>query len=146
MPTSSMHLAICSGVSSRLTPSASSRSALPHRLETERFALSISGAAKVRLSGIAVKSLETRLSGAADVEMAGSADRHDVHMSGAGSVHASKLAVKNATVVISGAGSCAVNATNELDARISGAGSVSYTGDPRVTQRVSGAGSVRQVR
>ncbi len=117
-----------------------------NRLETERFALSISGAAKVRLSGIAVKSLETRLSGAADVEMTGSADRHDVHISGAGSVHASKLAVKNATVVISGAGSCAVNATNELDARISGAGSVSYAGNPRVTQRVSGAGSVRQVR
>jgi len=93
-----------------------------------------------------VKNLETRLSGAADVELAGTADRHDARISGAGSVQARTLVTARTSVSISGAGSCAVNAAEELDARISGAGSVSYEGNPRVTQRISGAGSVRQAR
>ena len=116
------------------------------RLEGERLELAISGAGKIRLAGLAVKSLETRLSGAADVELAGSADRHDARISGAGSIRARALVTARTSVAISGAGSCAVNASEELDARISGAGSVSYDGNPRVTQRVSGAGSVRHAR
>ena len=116
------------------------------RLEGDRLELVISGAGKIRLTGVAVKSLETRLSGAADVEIAGSADRHDCRISGAGSVRARTFVTARTAVAISGAGSCAVNAAEELDARISGAGSVSYDGNPRVTQRVSGAGSVRQAR
>lgn len=114
------------------------------RLEGERLHLAVSGAGKIRLPGVAVKTLDTRLSGAADVELSGTADRHDAHLSGAGSIRARGLATARTTVVISGAGSCAVNAKDELDARISGAGSVSYDGNPRVTQHVSGAGSVRK--
>jgi hypothetical protein len=116
------------------------------RFEANRLDLKVSGAGRVRLAGITVKGMETRLSGAADIELAGTVDRHDVHISGAGSVHASKLAAKRTSVAISGAGSCVVNAAEELDVRISGAGSVSYEGNPRVTQRVSGAGSVRRAR
>jgi hypothetical protein len=116
------------------------------RLEGDRLELAISGAGRIRLAGVAVKSLETRLSGAAEVEIAGSADRHDARISGAGSVRARALVTARTTVAISGAGSCAVNAAEELDARISGAGSVSYVGNPQVTQHVSGAGSVRRAR
>jgi hypothetical protein len=116
------------------------------RLEAERLELVVSGAGRIHLAGVAVKTLETGLSGAADVELAGTADRHDVRLSGAGSIRARGLATVRTTVVISGAGSCTVNAKDELDARISGAGSVSYEGNPRVTQQVSGAGSVRQAR
>ncbi len=116
------------------------------RLEGERLELAVSGAGKIRLAGVAVKTLDTRLSGAADVEIAGAADRHDARISGAGSIRARGLVTTRSAVVISGAGSCAVNAKEELDARISGAGSVSYDGNPRVTQHVSGAGSVRQAR
>jgi len=116
------------------------------RLEGDRLELTISGAGKIRLAGLTVKNLETRLSGAADVELAGTADRHDARISGAGSVRARTLVTARTSVSISGAGSCAVNAAEELDARISGAGSVSYEGNPRVTQRISGAGSVRQAR
>jgi hypothetical protein len=116
------------------------------RFESERLKLAVSGAGKIRLAGVAVKTLDTRLSGAADVEIAGAADRHDARISGAGSIRARGLVTTHSVVVISGAGSCAVNAKDELDARISGAGSVSYDGNPRVTQHVSGAGSVRQAR
>jgi len=114
--------------------------------EAERLEMAVSGAGKIQLAGVAVKTLETRLSGAADVELAGTADHHDARLSGAGSIRARRLATGRTTVVISGAGSCAVNAKDELDARISGAGSVSYEGNPRVTQQVSGAGSVHQAR
>jgi hypothetical protein len=116
------------------------------RFESDRLELTVSGAGRIRLSGIAVKDLGTWLSGAAGIELAGSVDRHDVRISGAGSVHASGLVTRRTAVVISGAGSCALNVLDELDARISGAGSVSYEGKPRVTQHVSGAGSVRQAR
>ncbi len=116
------------------------------RLEGERLVLAVSGAGKIRLAGVAVKTLDTRLSGAADVEIAGAADHHDARISGAGSIRARGLVTTRSAVVISGAGSCAVSAKDELDARISGAGSVSYDGNPRVTQHVSGAGSVRQAR
>ena len=54
------------------------------RLEGERLHLAVSGAGKIRLAGVAVKTLDTRLSGAADVELSGTADRHDAHLSGAG--------------------------------------------------------------
>jgi hypothetical protein len=116
------------------------------QLESDRLELVISGAGRIRLAGVAAKSIETRLSGAADVEIAGSAERHDARISGAGSIRARGLVTARTAIVISGAGSCAVNAVEELDARISGAGSVSYDGNPRVTQHVSGAGSVRQAR
>lgn len=114
------------------------------RLEGERLLLAVSGAGRIRLAGVAVKQLETRLSGAADVELAGTADRHDARISGAGSIRARGLVTTRSSVAISGAGSCAVKANDELDARISGAGSVTYDGNPRVTQQVSGAGSVRK--
>ena len=116
------------------------------RLEADRLALVVTGAGRIHLAGVAVKTLETRLSGAAEVEIAGSADRHDARISGAGSIRARGLLTTRSAVVISGAGSCAVNANDELDVRISGAGSVSYDGTPRVTQNVSGAGSVRRAR
>jgi hypothetical protein len=86
------------------------------------------------------------VSGAGNVEVSGSADRHDVRISGAGSVHAAHLATKKTTVVISGSGSLTANVAEDLDARISGAGSVIYEGTPRVSQRVTGAGKVRQNR
>ena len=116
------------------------------RLEADRLALAVSGAGKIHLAGVAVKTLETRLSGAADVEIAGSADRHDARISGAAASAPGGSLTTRSAVLISGAGSCTVNAKDELDARISGAGSVSYEGTPRVTQHVSGAGSVRQAR
>jgi hypothetical protein len=106
--------------------------------------LSVSGAAKMKVSGLNASTFTLDVSGAGDAVLTGKTDQFDAHLSGAGNLQAENLVAKNVEVEISGAGNAVVFATQSLDASIAGAGSVSYGGSPpQVRQNVSGFGSIK---
>lgn len=114
------------------------------RLCSDRFGLHISGAAKATLD-LTVEELETRISGAGDVRVAGRADKQDVVISGSGKYSSRELSSEEGRVVVSGAGKSTVNVSEQLDVKISGTGKVSYLGNPRVRQSISGVGRVSRI-
>ena len=113
-------------------------------LKTDELSLSLNGVGEMTLNELDVRKLESRLSGAGNIEANGLADELDIRISGVGGFDAPKLESQVATVRISGAGSATVNVVDDLTARVSGAGSISYYGSPTLHEDVSGAGSVSQ--
>jgi hypothetical protein len=86
------------------------------------------------------------VSGAAGIEMEGSAETVVITLSGAAAFEAENYLVKNMTLILSGAAAAEVNVSEMLDVTISGVGTVEYKGDPKVLRkRISGAGVVEQI-
>lgn len=110
----------------------------------ELRALTVSGAAKAEVSGIAGASFSIDVSGAASVKADGKAARVTIDVSGSARVDTTGLASENVKVDSSGAASVKVNASKTLDATIGGAGKIRYTGDAKVTSKVTGVGSVKR--
>jgi len=106
--------------------------------------LALSGAGDIVASGIDVKALELRISGAGRATLAGRAAKLEAHVSGSGKVDAVKLAADAVQVNVTGSGKLAVTARKTLAAQITGAGDVEYYGDPAVERHVTGAGRVRR--
>ena len=111
-------------------------------LKTDALSLNLNGVGEMTLNDLDVGKLESRISGAGNIEANGLADELDVRISGVGGFDAPKLESQVATVRISGAGSATVNVVDDLTARVSGAGSINYYGSPTLHEDVSGAGSV----
>ena len=109
-------------------------------------AVGVSGATSLRADDLAGAAFAVTVSGAGRVRLSGRIDDLKVDASGAGSLDAAALIAKRAKVEASGAGSVVVNVSDTLDARASGAGSVRYVGEPKLTSHVSGAGSIRESR
>jgi hypothetical protein len=108
--------------------------------------LGISGAGDFAMEVEVEGDLETGLSGAGELELSGSARRHEVRISGAGEMDAEDLVTEETRLRVSGAASCRVHTTEVLDVEVSGAASVRYRGNPAtVNRRVSGAGSLRKI-
>jgi hypothetical protein len=106
--------------------------------------LKIEGAGNIEcVHPIAAPSLDCRVSGAGSITLQGTCDDLSCSMSGVGSVSGKKFISKSCTANVSGVGSCTVNVTDRLDARVSGVGSISYYGNPASVHRhVSGVGSI----
>jgi hypothetical protein len=100
------------------------------------------GSGKVTARGIAVTRFALDMRGAADVTLAGHADRVDIDLGGAGNVVAGDLTAKEGHVHLDGMGNVEVNATDTLETRINGAGVVSYRGKPALMKTGSGLGTV----
>lgn len=127
--------------------------------------LKLSGAAEVNASGftneelfvyvagagscdlnIDVPIVKLDVSGAAEIEMQGTAQTVVINLSGAASFDAEDYLVRDMTLVLAGAAAAEVNVSGQLDVNISGVGSVEYKGEPKVLRkRISGAGVVEQI-
>ena len=107
-------------------------------------ALEVSGSGNVEAEGIDTDRLAVTISGAGDVKISGKADKQEINISGFGNYQAKDLESKEVKVNILGSGSAIVNVSEQLDAKISGSGSVEYIGNPTVKQDVSGAGRVNK--
>jgi hypothetical protein len=114
------------------------------RLQAGRMTVAVTGAAALKLTGLAVDELAFAGSGAVKAEVAGHATTQKVTISGAGDYRGAGLASEHATVTVSGAGRVVVNAAKTLQVGLSGAGSVEYIGEPELTQQVRGAGRVKR--
>ncbi len=86
----------------------------------------------VRVDGLRTETLKLVLSGAGDIQVAGTTNEMRLILSGMGNINAADLKSKTATVELSGTGDATVRVETELVATVSGAGSVIYFGTPRV--------------
>jgi len=104
--------------------------------------LEVLGSANIDATGIETDRLAVTISGAGNVKMGGKADKQEINISGTGAYQAQNLKSKEVQIGVAGAGSAIVNVSKKLDAEISGVGSVEYIGDPTIKQDVIGAGRV----
>ncbi len=100
----------------------------------------------VRVDGLRTETLKLVLSGAGDIQVAGTTNEMRLILSGMGNINAADLKSKTATVELSGTGDATVRVETELVATVSGAGSVIYFGTPRVEQKITGLGAVQPAK
>ena len=115
-------------------------------IQTERFALSVSGSGNFNVAHLETQVLSTHISGSGSTSASGRAETQDIDISGSGDHHASDLKSSKAVANISGSGHASLWVTQTLTAHISGSGSVEYRGDATVASHVSGSGKVRRAR
>ena len=89
----------------------------------------ISGASRVS-GDIAMRDGWFNVSGASNIDLAGSAGEVNLKVSGASRALLAEFSIKDATVRLSGASSGIVNALGSLDVDLSGASNLSYIGSP----------------
>lgn len=111
---------------------------------SEAIAIDISGASDVKMELMAPQ-IETDLSGASSLTLAGQTKDFKVNGSGSTDINCFDLQTENTIIELSGAGSASVFASLKLDVRSSGAADVRYKGNATVSQKLSGAGSVKKV-
>lgn len=114
-------------------------------IEGESFQFHISGSGSLTAPQMNVQNLEVRISGSAEVDLAGTAVRQDVRVSGSGKVVARGLASQAAQVRVSGSGDLTLNVSQTLNVTVSGSASVAYLGSPQIQQSISGSASIRQI-
>jgi hypothetical protein len=106
--------------------------------------LELSGSSEVTYNEVDAETFSVRISGSADVDVAGQADRQVLNISGSGHYRAAELVTREAEVNVSGSGDALVNVTDALDVAVSGSGDVTYIGDPRTSVDISGSGKIHQ--
>ena len=109
-------------------------------LAAPRLEMELSGAGKIDLAGLSVENLTLTLSGAADVELSGEAASAAILLSGVGNIDATGLEAQTADIHLSGLGNARLWVTEKLTGSISGAGNVEYYGDPATDLDASGLG------
>ena len=101
-----------------------------------------SGAGIVKLD-VKGGEVDVEASGAARLELKGTADRLELDMSTASTLKAWELHVTDCEAEVSGAAKAEVNVSGKLEAEISSAGILIYDGNPRIDKRdVTGRGTL----
>ncbi len=116
---------------------------IPDTFRTEQFTLDISGAGLAEMT-LQCQHLKTRISGAGEIRLKGSAVRATSTINGAGKLLGQDFPVNEQEILVNGAGSAYISAVETLKATINGAGLIEYTGNPLLTQKISGVGKIRQ--
>ena len=105
-----------------------------------------SGSGNITLGRLEVDRLLVKLSGSANLRLAGRADDAIIQVSGSGNVEAFDLRVKTSEVRISGSGNVNLSVSQGIDAQVSGSGNVNYRGNPASAYvKTSGSGRIRAV-
>ena len=107
----------------------------------EQLVIDLYGSGNI-YGGINYKSLQSRISGSGNIEMAGKVDQHKVIISGSGQLLAYPLDTKTAEITISGSGNTFVLVREQLKVRISGSGNVFFKGNPWVQSQITGSGNL----
>lgn len=104
-----------------------------------------SGVNDVIAKGISSEKFEIDLSGAASINISGSANRLNIDVSGAADLLAKELITQDIRIDVSGAANAEIYASNSCDAEVSGAGYIELYGDANdVNLNISGAGSLER--
>jgi hypothetical protein len=115
------------------------------QIKAEDCSISISGSGKVNIVHFEGMQLANSISGSGTIELAGSAQRHTLHVSGSGTIKAADFVTQEADIHISGSAKALVKVAQTLSVHISGSGDVQYLGQPQVRQHITGVGRVRQL-
>ncbi len=108
----------------------------------EDCTLSVSGASKLNVVDINADKLTLDISGAAKVHLTGHAIKLNCGASGASKLDAFDLFVRDADLELSGASDALIKVQKSLKVEASGASKVIYRGSPNVSKDVSGASKV----
>lgn len=115
------------------------------KFEVEDLELSISGSGDMKMDVYANR-IETGISGSGSVELKGVSGQNRLSISGSGKFDAEDMEAESYKISISGSGSCRINVSKEIDARVSGSGSIYYRGNPdKVYNQSSGSGKIRKI-
>ncbi|HRR09227.1 MAG TPA: head GIN domain-containing protein [Rhodothermales bacterium] len=116
-------------------------------IRNPRFDVNLSGSSDVRIEKIAVRDLQTKLSGSGDIQFgSGNADSGDLHLSGSGAITARNLQITDGRANLSGSGKIEIWAKRYLDIDLGGSGTIAYRGNPQIAKEVNGSGSVRRLQ
>jgi len=118
--------------------------------------LSSSGSGKTHLEGtikadklkvsIKVNEFSVGISGSANTELNGTAEKSDFHISGSGNIRGYDFSTSYCTASISGSGDVKITVTKELSAHISGSGNIMIKGDGMIRDySASGSGKFKRV-
>jgi len=103
----------------------------------------LSGASKLNGNIQAKGDARFEVSGASNLELAGSAAAAKITVSGASRANLERFEVKNAGISLTGASNSTINVSDKLDAELSGASHLTYTGNPVMGKiETSGASSL----
>lgn len=111
-------------------------------VRADALTVTISGAGRARFDQLETGSLDFRVSGSGDGQLAGSARDLHVRISGRSDFRGEELRSEHAVVSISGVGDVKVWATQDLEASVAGVGRIDYWGAPVVRRSVSGAATI----
>ena len=95
-------------------------------------AVTINGAAKGRIAGLAGDRFALVVNGAGRLDLLGRCDSFVLTVNGAGDVSAENLLCRAVTATINGAGKADVHASESLTASINGVGDITVHGHPKV--------------
>ena len=113
--------------------------------KTDNLDLGVSGSGSVELE-VDADEIDTSISGSGDIYLTGNSGYHRVSISGSGKMDAEDLVSDSYKISISGSGTCRINVSKEIDAKVSGSGDVYYKGNPdKVYHSASGSGKIRKI-
>lgn len=115
----------------------------PGPVDTDRLAISISGAGLARFDQLKADRLSFAIAGAGDGQVAGTARELRVAVSGRSDFRAAELMTDSARVAVSGIGDVKVWAQQSLTISVAGLATVDYWGSPpEVKRSVSGRATI----
>ena len=92
------------------------------------------------------KEFSLGLSGSANADLSGTAEKSEFHISGSGNIRSYDFSTQYCNASISGSGNVKVTVTKELSAHISGSGNVMIKGDGLIRDySASGSGKFKRV-
>lgn len=121
----------------------SAEATIKGNVESENFALHVTGSAEVDIQELNTDGFTARLSGSSEVTVGKGKSDHAVYkVTGSGDIDAAGLETNIAEASVSGAGEMDLFVHEKLDANITGAGQIDYRGHPKISSRITGAGSL----
>ena len=114
----------------------------PAAVQTEKLAVSISGAGLARFDQLQADQLSFSVSGAGDGQFAGRVRTLAIAIAGKSEFRGEQLASDSAQVRVSGIGHAKVWTMRDLNVSVSGIATVDYWGSPEVRRRSSGIAQV----
>jgi len=115
------------------------------KLNVKDLDLNFSGAGKVNLD-LNADHLNTKGSGATELNLKGQATSHTVSLTGSGKISALDFVVGTYDIETTGASDSKINVLNELDVHTTGASELEYKGNPaHVNTSKTGAASIKKI-
>ncbi len=103
----------------------------------------LQGAGDVSITNVNAKEFVVAMSGAGDVNVAGTCTNLTANISGAGDLDADQLKCQNVAATVNGVGDVSVHASDTINGAISGIGDLVIYGNPKTrTTRATGIGDV----
>jgi hypothetical protein len=108
--------------------------------------ISVNGAGKFDISGIANEKFEIDANGAPHINVSGNTKVLDIDTNGAANIDTHNLRATNSIVDSKGVSKVDLGISIEIDATVSGPSTVTYRGDPVVKKTIHGPGRIEKRR